>query len=398
MKAFIYLFLLTCTLQAQTWTQLSDLPGLERDDGTAQVINNYCYVGGGLRSGFTIGNDYYRLDLTTNTWTTIAPMPSGSERQYASAFSYSNNMFVYGGIGYSNAQFNDTYKYDVSSNTWTTVASKPGNGVWGAASFTLGSKAYVFCGKFSGGTISDEVWEYDMVANTWTQKNNFPFGGRWRASAAVLSNTAYVVFGLDNNGTGSYRKEIYKYNQAGDSWTYLASFPQAKGRVYSSMQPVNGKLVIFGGLDTLGNVFNDTWYYDETNGFVSGPTLPSGGRKGGMSFSSGTKFYYTCGVNTTVRLKETWILETFVGIKENIALKGLSFYPNPCGNNVFIKNDTPLDFLTLTLSDITGRVLFSQEISSATEVIDLSGISSGIYFANMSSNGVVLGTQKLIKE
>ncbi len=397
MKIFYTLLILSNFTFAQTWSQLSDLPALERDDGVAKVINNKAYFGTGLRVGFSLGNDFYSLDLTTNTWTTIASMPNGAERQYAVAFTYSNYFFVQGGSGAGGALFSDTYRYDVVNNIWTTVAPKPGTAVMASSSFTLNNKAYVFSGKDLNNTVSNEVWEYDMMSNVWTQKNNFPFGGRWRASAATLNNNGYVMFGRDNNN--SIRKEIYKYNQSADSWTKITDFPQAKGRYYVGMQNAANKLVLFGGIDTLDNYFNDCWFFDDiTNSFSQGPNLPSFGRKGGMCCSSGNKFYYSCGVTATARVKETWMIDVPVGIKEYLTENNFIVGPNPCSGVLYIKslNKTKCK---IEFGNLIGETLFEKYFNSnVDENINLAGLAKGVYILKFIIENKASETRKIIVE
>ncbi|MCW3076008.1 MAG: hypothetical protein JWO32_617 [Bacteroidetes bacterium] len=396
MKLLLFLFSANLCF-SQAWFQLADLPGAQRDDGVGAVIGNEAFFGTGS-NGSGLENSFYKLNLSSNTWSAIASMPAGSNRQYASAFAYSNYLFVSCGIGNAGAVFSDTYRYDAALNTWTTAASKPGTAVWGAASFTLGSKAYVFGGKYANSAGSDEVWEYDMIANTWIQKNNFPFGARWRASAAVLTNTAYVIFGLDNTGTGAFRKEIYKYIQVTDTWLKVADIPQPnRGRAYSSMQTINNKLIIFGGLDTLNNYYNDSWFFDEINGFVQGPALPSFGRKGGMACASGNKFYYSCGINiTNTRLKETWLLDLSVGIEKLDNANAFYIYPNPNNGWLTIHSNEQPEHLCFELCDLTGNKI--QTGKTNNNLIDISLHAKGIYFLKILQGQTVIGAKKIIKE
>lgn len=289
-KIIILICLITQYCVAQTWSQLADFPNTERDDGVAVKINGKAYFGTGLLAGFTLGKDFYSYDLASNTWSAIASMPTGSERQYAVAFTFSNSFYVYSGSGYSNAVFTDLQRYDVATNTWTALTGKPGNGLIGASCFEFGDKIIIVGGKFQSGAVSDEVWEYTISTDTWSQKNNFPFGGRWRAGASVLNNIGYLIFGKDNNQ--SFRKEMYSYNNTTDVWTKIMDFPQPKGRAYSALKSSITKLVLFGGYDTLNTYYNDVWFYNDlTNSWIQGPNLPSFGRKGGLSCTVGDKFF-----------------------------------------------------------------------------------------------------------
>ncbi|MBL7912367.1 MAG: T9SS type A sorting domain-containing protein [Bacteroidia bacterium] len=391
---FIFIFL-SKSLLSQTWVQLSDFPNTERDDGVAVHINNKGYFGTGLLAGFTLGRDFYVYDMSATTWTTIAPMPVGSDRQYATAFTHLNSFYVFSGAGYSNAVFTDLQRYDVATNTWTTLAPKPGNGLIGASCLEYGDKVIIVGGKFQSGVVSDEVWEYTISSNTWAQKNNFPFGGRWRASASVLNGVGYLVFGKDNNQ--SFRKEMYSYNHATDVWTKVMDFPQPKGRSYSALKASTTQLILFGGYDTLNTYYNDVWYYNPfLASWSAGPNMPAAGRKGGMSCIAGDRFYYSCGINVSdVRLKETWMIDVPVGTKEYNSDLIFSVYPNPCSEKLFINPST--ENYTFEITDITSKIiLFEQNKNSGC--IDISGLEKGIYFLRIKNRAKQMEVKKIIKE
>ncbi len=391
---FIFIFL-SNVLLSQTWLQLSDFPNTERDDGVAVHINNKAYFGTGLLAGFSLGRDFYAYDIATSTWTTIAPMPVGSDRQYATAFTHLNSFYVFSGSGYSNAVFTDLQRYDVATNTWTTLASKPGNGLIGASCLEYGDKIIIVGGKFQSGVVSDEVWEYTISSNSWAQKNNFTFGGRWRASASVLNGVGYLLFGKDNNQ--SFRKEMYSYNHVTDIWTKVMDFPQPKGRSYSALKSSTTQLILFGGYDTLNTYYNDVWYYNPfLVSWSAGPNMPAAGRKGGMSCIAGDRFFYSCGINVSdVRLKETWVIDVPVGLKENDSEINFSVYPNPCNDKIFI-NPSKENY-TFEITDITSKIILSEQNKNSNS-IDISTFEKGIYFLRILEGTKQVGIKKIIKE
>ena len=65
-------------------------------------------------------------------------------------------------------------------------------------------------------------------------------------------------------------------------------------------------------------------------------------------------------------------------------LSQLSIYPNPTNNRVHILNAQNTD---LTVYDVLGKVLMSQKINNANEVVDLSQLLSGTYFIALDQNG-----------
>lgn len=385
-KLLIFLVCFSQCYIAQTWSQLPDFPYTERDDGVAVHINGKGYFGTGLLTGFTLGKDFYAYDMAANTWSTIAAMPTGSERQYACAFTFSNSFYVFSGSGYSNAVFTDLQRYDIATNTWTTLTGKPGNGLIGASCLEFGDKIIITGGKFQSGAVSDEVWEYTISTNIWLQKNNFPFGGRWRASASVLNNIGYLVFGKDNNQ--SFRKEMYSYNYATDTWTKLMDFPQPKGRAYVALKTSSTQLVLFGGYDTLNTYYNDVWFYNPfLNVWSQGPTLPSFGRKGGMSCSAGDKFYYSCGINVSnVRLKETWMIDVPVGLKENNLGSTFLIYPNPANELINLKlENADGDNFKVQIYNAMGELIKEEDVffENKTGSIKTDELTNGIYLLKL---------------
>lgn len=403
MKQIFTFLLFTNYLMGQSWFQISDFPDAARDDGIGVAVNNKAYFGLGLKVGWILGNDIYGYDVNTNQWAAIAPFPAGKERQYASAFSGTDCFYVFGGDAPSGA-YNDLYKYNISTNTWTVMASKPGIGLKGTSVMRFGDKVIIAGGvSVTEGAVSNEVWEYTMSTNSWLQKNNFPFGGRWRASAAVLNNSGYLCHGRDNNY--SFRKELYKYIPLTDTWTKVNDFP-GLGRSYVSLQSINNKLILFGGQDTTGAFHQDVWYYNETvNAWYQGPSIPGTARRGDMSCVIAGNYYFTCGLGTgDTRLKETWMMDVPVGIKEFSENSNFGIFPNPVQSQIYLYI-TNASFqnreLTYNLMDMSGR-----QVKAATLIfdqgtharIDVEELEHGIYFLKISDNTKLLEVVKLIKD
>ncbi|HBF19874.1 MAG TPA: hypothetical protein DDW81_07215, partial [Cryomorphaceae bacterium] len=319
-----------CILQygtwAQTWQRLTDFPGFHRDDGVSFIIDNTAFCGTGLTPWFAPLADFEAFDLSTESWSSIAPIPAGNERQYASAFSLNGKGYVFGGIG--NKPFNDLWQYDPQTDIWQQMKHLPDSGRSGSTSFVLNGYAYICGGRSSSSIALAEIWVYDPLSNDWSQKTNLTFGARWRACSATINNTAYLLFGQDENH--HFHNELYSYEPSSDTWSIAGYFP-GPGRTHAAMQAINGHLVVFGGRDSLNNYDDTLWSFNPTDGsWKALNNSPFHGRKGGMTFTNGTDFYYTTGIDSSnTRLQESWKCSSPVIGIEKFTTPSFKLYSNP---------------------------------------------------------------------
>ena len=389
----ILLIISPIVVTAQAFVQLGDFPGGKRDDGVAVVLNGKAYFGTGLHDFFSATIDYRVLDLQTDVWSTMQDMPHTTERQYACAFTGTNSFYITLGTGVGGA-LTSTYRYNVNSNDWTQMASKPGAGLIGAVSLQFNDKVIIAGGKFNDGKLNREVWQYDIPSNNWTQKNNFPFVPVWRASAAVNDGTGYLLFGIDS--ADKFQRVLYGYDVANDTWTSVSTFPLAQGRAYAAMQSHNKRLFVFGGMDSLQNYYNDSWYFDPAVPlWFQGPLLPGAGRRGGMSCGSAEFFYYTCGLAKNGRLAETWKTDVPAAISNHLNEQTIEVYPNPFNEQLFIVAGTA-EF-KWKLCNAQGQLVLQGE-SKATNLTDCSQLSRGLYLLTIESETGKTLSRKLVKQ
>lgn len=391
MQNFIFAvatLLLKATCFAQTWNQLSDFPGTQRDDGTSFVIGNTAYCGTGNLPWGVGTIDFYAFDMNTELWSSIASLPVGEERQYACGFSDDTHGYIFGGYN-TGTFFGDLWQYNPLTNTWTERTAIPADARSASACFVIGDTAYLVCGKTASNYAINEVWAYNMSNDSWEQKNNFPFGNRWRSSGASSPTKGYLIFGKDE--TLSYEESLYEYNPITDSWTLLNTFP-LPGRTHSSLQYFNDDLLIVAGYDSLGNSHNDFWKYDiANNNWVQLNSIPAIERRAGMCFHNSLTLYYTTGINANhIRVKETWKNNNPTTIWETNQTSKLEIFPNPA--QTFFTIIPTQEFLngSLNIFDLSGKLILTQEINGLTE-IDCSRFNAGIYtviFANEESSFV----------
>lgn len=75
----------------------------------------------------------------------------------------------------------------------------------------------------------------------------------------------------------------------------------------------------------------------------------------------------------------------------------ISIFPNPASQQFFIKNTSLINLERAVIYDISGRLISEYDISntSRTKTIDVTGVSTGIYFVNIFSDRAMI-TRKVI--
>jgi N-acetylneuraminic acid mutarotase len=378
-------------ISAQSWLQISDFPGLPRDDGSVFTIGNKAYCFSGLSTGGCAG-DGYVYDGVMNAWGNMASLPSGRERQYATAFSYSNTGYMLCGIDCNGNCLNDMYKYDVATNTWTNIPNFPGNPRQAPCNFVLGNKAYIISGRLTGtaGVVYNDVWEYNITSATWTQKNNLPFAGMFRGSAFVINGVGYIAYGLTNNN--NFNRSIYQYDQANDQWMQIPNV-NLPARNYVGCAVTSNTAFFYGGQDSTYQITNDVRLFDPTTGTITVyPGIPALGRKGGMAFSLNNIFYITTGVDSSpARIKETWKNDAFVGIKQHHHSEiNLTIYPNPAFKGIYI--ETTEDLIKAVMSGPLGNVISEHY----TKNISVSDLPPGVYSLSIFTESYIINKKIVI--
>ena len=116
-------------ITTNTWTTGAPIPepsGLT--DHMTAYANGKIYVAGGY-NGTAVLNTLRIYDIATNSWTTGAPMPNAV---FLAGFGIINGKLYIAGGGNLTTQFNTLYIYDIATNAWTTgpviPTSVPGAG------------------------------------------------------------------------------------------------------------------------------------------------------------------------------------------------------------------------------------------------------------------------------
>jgi hypothetical protein len=137
------------------------------------------------------------------------------------------------------------------------------------------------------------------------------------------------------------------------------------------------------------------------NGPVATGTSTNGAG-GSVSYSIGQIDYIApsgSGGNTNEGLQqpyELFVVSTSLSEKDKTTV--INVFPNPAIHSVIIelKNVDPKTH-AYQLTDVNGKLISENKLNDQKTTVDVSELSSGIYFINISNNSSKLNTYKLIK-
>jgi hypothetical protein len=240
------------------------------DPTTGKVVLFGGYNGGFLNDTWTWGGD---------TWTNAtpaSPAPSPPARLVASMATdpTTGEVVLFGGNGGSHF-LNDTWTWDGSAWTNATPASPaPSPSARYAASMATDpttGEVVLFGGTDRNGGILNDTWTWDGSA--WTKATPAAPApsppARYGASMATDPTTGEVVLfgGTDRSDFSDILNDTWTWD--GSAWTNAtpaspAPSPTARWAASMASDPTSGEVVLLGGVDSSGDILNDTWTWDGT--------------------------------------------------------------------------------------------------------------------------------------
>ncbi len=235
-------------ISSDSWSAGATAPQPARSDAAygETTHGGFLYVIGGENSG-TVLSDMERYDPVLDSWTTLAPMPTA--RAGAVAAVIDDGIFVIGGrLSTSGPCSGGPYigtveKYDVDTDTWSTVAPLPSPRS-DLTAVAHGGKVFVFggcTGAASSPSVTNEVDVYDPQTDTWTTLTPMP---TQRASlvAGHSGNLVYAIGGTDGVSALNVNEV---YDISGNSWS--TNTPMATALQESGAHSHGGKVYVVGG-------------------------------------------------------------------------------------------------------------------------------------------------------
>ncbi len=198
------------SVATDTWTAGPPLPGPRASGAMVRVGRNVHYFGG-LIDRTTVSNAHWVLDLDNVAagWQPLAPMIDG--RAHMNATLLNGRLYTIGGqynhdfnlaLGWPSAQDLPAVDvYDIATDTWTTLANLPSPRSHAETSiFTVDDRVMVIGGRDNSGGLLEflsSVVTYDPLTDTWTEQRPLPVP-RLGHVGAYLNGRIYVIAGADD--------------------------------------------------------------------------------------------------------------------------------------------------------------------------------------------------------
>ncbi len=294
-------------------------------------------------------------------------LASGSQNFTEHDFDYWNGEDLTGDFTSGEAQFGNIYTPSSWGGSWT--------------SFAYSRKTDV--------STSGYLNQYSAITGSgYNGSENYAVGnGR---PGLKLDAAAYVTSIMITNST-------YAHNSMRDGDMFAKQFGGPTGD-----DPDYLNLYIMGYLDgtyidSVRFALADFTYADNASDYIvdtwESVNLSSLGLVDSLTFSLYSSDNGTYGMNTPAYFCMDDITLSAVGVSE-IRQSNISVFPNPANDFVIIEADYISEIL---ITDLSGKVVYQNNINSSKERINISTFESGIYILSVKDENSVY-TQKLIKE
>ncbi len=291
------------------WGTVASAP-VARSEGQGIAVDGKLYVFGGFQSSpFGPTNSALAYDPATNTWATLATMPT--RLTHAGVAAIGRNIYVAGGyFGSSGTNFGAqtfattaVWKYDIDANAWSAMPNLPqarGSG----ALVALGNVLHFFGGADISRNDKGEHYTLTIGAASWSTAVALP-NPRSHLGFAALAGRIYAVDGqhdVDDNLVTQSTVHVWDPNNP-SVWTQVASLLPARSHVSSATFAMGGRVLVAGGEVTHGSSIRNVSAYDPLTDTWSELTQLPAARYSGVADAIGGFIYYAggSGNSTTYR-------------------------------------------------------------------------------------------------
>ena len=186
-------------------------------------------------------------DPTTNTWSSLAPLPT-ARGDLAAVTGTDGLIYAIGGSGSPN-YLSTVEAYDPAHDTWTSKQQMLTARMGLATVVTSNGSIYAIGGISSVNVNSVEI--FNASVNSWTAASHpLPLPTAWLAAAVGPNGLIYAIGGMQQQSAAStpFVANVYSYNPAGIlGWAEQAPLPDVRACPAAATGP-DGLVYAIGGM------------------------------------------------------------------------------------------------------------------------------------------------------
>ncbi|WP_339922628.1 galactose oxidase [uncultured Cyclobacterium sp.] len=259
-------------IQAQTWETLAPQTSCtNRHECSGAAVNGKFYLMGGRGE-----KPVEVFDPVSGNWTKLGNAPF--EMHHFQAVTYKNNIYVIGAFtgGYPHEiPVSNVYIYNPLRDSWTQSHEIPEDRRRGAAGLVVHNDKFYLLGGAQDGHWADNrdyLDEYDPLTGEWKTLASMP-RLRDHFQAVVVDDKLYAVggrrsFAKEGHGFELTYPELDVYDFKTDSWNTLSEHPLPTERAGSTTVPYKGGFLVIGGeSDVQVKAHSEVEYYHPVKGW-----------------------------------------------------------------------------------------------------------------------------------
>lgn len=348
-------------------------------------------------------------------WEEIKSVNNPPLTEYVMMSEISNNQVFYlagkNDVDYYEGPFKECWIFNSQDNSWKKINTNnfPANRNTSIA-YLSDDKILLFGGYqsyFIGGkyptmnyTLFDDTWIYDLSENSWINISPLVHPPKLLYfSTCKISENKVILFGgmTDPSGTKKLINETWLFDLDQVNWTKLELAVKPQGRIYHSMCNFGeGKVILYGGLNTFGefgledDYFDDTWLFElnkmkwtkiepleKPNKRVKQKMCYLKNNKA-LLFGGSGNYYENNLINFIDPFSDPWIfdLENFTSVNDESKTETSDIiYPNPSESEIYLKGiENGVEF---SVFNQFGSVLMNGIYEGN---INIEKLNTGVYF------------------
>ncbi|RIB15652.1 hypothetical protein C2G38_2191879 [Gigaspora rosea] len=251
------------TLNVQSISTMGDIPS-PRSWHTHAEIGSKMFVFGGLTqdpqtSEQRIDDNLYMLDIVTKRWSRISVNGTAPIGRYGhSAAVIGSKMYIFGGR-FEGYYLNDLLAFDVNTFNsngagweFITPTSQLPPGRMAHITCVHNDKIYVFGGNDAHRCFND-MWCFDPRTNTWSELSCIGFipSARKFHGAAIVDDVMYIFGGMTQDG--QELGDLTAFRISNQRWYMFQKMgPAPNSRFHPTMTTIQERVIVLGGESSQG--------------------------------------------------------------------------------------------------------------------------------------------------